>query len=384
MASIERRITAKGEPRWELRYRVRGREVSRTFRTRADAIACRRQIEHDDLIGVAFDPRSGKIKLDDWWEKWWPSTMHLRVSTRTRDAVMYSARIKPALGDIALADLDRATLRAWVSELRADGLAASTIHKCAQILSKTLRAAVDDGRLGRNPAERLDLPRVERQEMRFLTPSEVATLADTIGDEYRALVLLGAYGGLRLGEMLALRRNRVDLLRGTVDIAETVGHPDGRVFVGPPKTRAGRRVVPLPRIVADALELHLAGQGEARPDALLFPAGRSRGYMHGENFRVGIWHPAVARAGLTPLRPHDLRHTAVALWIAAGASPKEIAARAGHTSVVTVLDRYGHLLPGSEDKVNAALDALADAATATPSAAVVPLVRDGRGMDAAS
>ena len=47
------------------------------------------------------------------------------------------------------------------------------------------------------------------------------------------------------------------------------------------------------------------------------------------------------------LRPHDLRHTAVAFWIAAGASPKEIATRAGHTSVVTVLDRYGHLLPGS-------------------------------------
>jgi integrase len=65
----------------------------------------------------------------------------------------------------------------------------------------------------------------------------------------------------------------------------------------------------------------------------------------------------------------------LALWIAAGASPKEIAARAGHTSVVTVLDRYGHLLPGSEDKVNAALDALADAAAPTTDAAVVPLVR---------
>jgi len=87
----------------------------------------------------------------------------------------------------------------------------------------------------------------------------------------------------------------------------------------------------------------------------------------------------VKRAGLAPLRPHALRHTTVALWIAAGASPKEIGARAGHPSVVTVLDRYGHLLPGSEDKVNAALDAIADAAVSAPDAPVVPVARDGRG-----
>jgi integrase len=51
---------------------------------------------------------------------------------------------------------------------------------------------------------------------------------------------------------------------------------------------------------------------------------------------------------LPGLRIHDLRHTAVALWIAAGASPKEVAARAGHTSVSFVLDRYGHLFPESD------------------------------------
>ncbi len=66
---------------------------------------------------------------------------------------------------------------------------------------------------------------------------------------------------------------------------------------------------------------------------------------------------------MAPLRIHDMRHTAVALWIAAGASPNEIAARAGHTSVSVVLDRYGHLLPGTEERVNDALDALVRAST---------------------
>lgn len=67
----------------------------------------------------------------------------------------------------------------------------------------------------------------------------------------------------------------------------------------------------------------------------------------------------------------------MAFWIAAGASPKEIASRAGNTSVVTVLDRYGHLLPGSEDRVNDALDALADTARPAQDAHVVAVEGDG-------
>jgi integrase len=378
MASIEKRTTAKNEPRWEVRYRVRGREVSRTFRTRADAIAYRRQIEHDELRGLGYDPRAGRITFSEWWDEWWPSTAHLRVSTRTRDEVLYQARIKPTFGDFPLIDVDRSAMRAWVAELRKDDLAASTVHKCAQIVSKVLRAAVDDGRLARNPAQGLELPRIEQEEMRFLTPNDVATLVGAIGDRWRGLVILGAYGGLRLGEMVALRRHRVDLLRGTVDVMETAGYPGGQLFVGPPKTRAGRRRVPVPRIVVEELERHLAALGDVDHDGLIFASDKG-GYLRGEHFRPDIWHPAVERAGLTPLRIHDLRHTAVALWIAAGASPKEIAVRAGHTSVATVLDRYGHLFPGTEDRVNAALDALAAQAIPTPDAEVVELARDGRG-----
>lgn len=93
------------------------------------------------------------------------------------------------------------------------------------------------------------------------------------------------------------------------------------------------------------------------------------------NFRRRVWQPAAVAVGLGEmvpvpgttkqryegLRVHDLRHTAVAFWIAAGASPLEIARRAGHTSVVTVLDRYGHLLPKDEDTVTDVLDGMARA-----------------------
>ncbi len=94
-------------------------------------------------------------------------------------------------------------------------------------------------------------------------------------------------------------------------------------------------------------------------DQLLFPAPEG-GPVRLSLWRRRFWAPAVRAAGVEPLRIHDMRHTAVALWIAAGASPTDIASRAGHTSVAVVLDRYGHLLPGTDDRVNDALDVLAN------------------------
>jgi integrase len=160
-----------------------------------------------------------------------------------------------------------------------------------------------------NPVEPLPLPKVEREEMRFLTADEVRHLADTIDPRYRAFVLVAGYGGFRLGELLALRWKRVDLLRRQITITETLTDLAGRISFGPPKTRAAVRTVGLPAFVEEA--------------------------------------------GLTPLRMHDLRHTAISLWIAAGANPKQIAVRAGHTSVSVVLDRYGHLFPQHEDALQA-------------------------------
>jgi integrase len=72
-----------------------------------------------------------------------------------------------------------------------------------------------------------------------------------------------------------------------------------------------------------------------------------------------VWLPAVERADLGHLRIHDLRHTAVSLWIAEGANPKQVAVRAGHTSVSVVLDRYGHLYPQHDDELVNALEAKA-------------------------
>jgi len=155
--------------------------------------------------------------------------------------------------------------------------------------------------------------------------------------------------------MAGLRRGRVDLDRGMVEVVEFVTEVSGYLHFGPPKTGAGYRRVGLPRVVVEALAEQLARPGSA--DDLVF-VGPQDGTLRLAGFRHRSWRPATRAAGLDGLRIHDLRHTAVALWIAAGANPKEVAARVGHASVSFTLDRYGHLYPDADQALRDRLDAL--------------------------
>ena len=288
----------------------------------------------------------------------------LRPSTRARDEIYYRLHIAPFFGATPLSRLDRTSLRVWVADLAdpdASGLAPATVRKIVQILNKVVRAALEDRLIVINPVDRLPLPKIEREEMRFVSHSELIRLADCIDPRYRAFVLLGGYGGLRLGEMLGLRSARVDLQRGTVTVAETLVDVNNRISFGPPKTKAANRAISLPRFVCD--ELARLTKCSTQPDKLLFqsPDGLP---IRASLFRTRFWTPAVNRADVAPLRIHDLRHTAVSLWIAAGANPKQVAVRAGHTSVSVVLDRYGHLYPDHDSGLVAALEASAQQALA--------------------
>ncbi len=232
-------------------------------------------------------------------------------------------------------------LRAWLARLSAGPLRPATVHQVYRALRRTLASAVENDVIVRNPLEGIKPPRVEPQEMRFLTPVEIATLADTIDERYRAFVMIGAYGGLRLGEMAGLRRHRVDLLHRRIQVVEQLGrNAAGHWILQPLKTRASRRSVALPGAVLDTVDEHLrrwAGRGD---DGFVFTAPDG-GHLDPDNFRSRIWTPAVAAAGVAPLRIHDLRHTTASLAIAAGADVKTLQTMLGHASAVMTLDRYG-------------------------------------------
>jgi integrase len=335
-----------------------------TFAALVDAERYLATVETDQSRGAWTDPRLGRQLFGDFAAEWWRTTVNLRQSTRARDEGYINRYVLPQFGSFMLAEITPLDVRHWVADLSSRGLAPATVVKAAQLLGKILAAAVDVRLIATSPYERVPLPRIERHEMRFLSPAEVASLSESIDPRYRALVLVGAFGGLRIGELAGLKRQRVDLLHRRLDVAEVCTEAEGHLYVGPPKTRAGRRSVPIPQQVVDELAEHL--KRWAGPELVFTAPGG--GPLRAASWRHRFWQPAVASAGLAPLRPHDLRHTAVALWIAEGANPKHIAALAGHTSVSFTLDRYGHLFPAADDELMARLDR-----AYTP----VPSARDG-------
>jgi integrase len=140
-------------------------------------------------------------------------------------------------------------------------------------------------------------------------------------------VFVGAYSSLRIGGLAGLRPSRVDLLAGAVTVAETFTEVKGKLIAGPPKTRAGRRTVGLPPFVIRELETHLAAA--QRPGSHVFTAaggGRCGSRAFGRALGCRLPRQPACRACVST----DLRDTAVALWIAAGATPKEVAVRGAH------------------------------------------------------
>jgi integrase len=357
-------------------YRARwrtpdGGSRSQTFPRKIDAEHHLTDMENGKLSGSYIDPSAGKMTFGTWAPIWRSTAVaSLRPSSLARDDGYVERYLIPTFGPMRLSAIDFTAVATWMAALTTTGpkpwndkptrpLSPATAVKAGQTLGKILTAAVRAGKIAANPVTGVDKPTVEREEMRFLSPVEVAKLADAIDPRYRALVILGAYGGLRIGEMLGLRAGRVDLLRGQVDVAEILTEVSGTLHTGPPKTKAGRRRVPLPNIAVDALTTHLS-RYPAEANAYIFrtPSGTP---VRLQNWRNRIWTPAVKACDTGHVRPHDLRHTAVAFWIEAGASPVAVKVRAGHTSVVTVLDRYGHLFPESDDRINEGLDRLAGA-----------------------
>lgn len=220
-----------------------------------------------------------------------------------------------------------ATNRACQAEQRPPLLEGQSFGALAQMM----KAALSDRRIPFDPCQDVPLP-AERHSEQSLTAGQVDLIANEIDPRFRALVFLAAYGGLRFGELAGLRRRRVDLLRGRVVVIETLVEANGRFIFGEPKTKRSRRTVPLPRRVVVELDNHLQSYVKTTPDALVF-TGQKGAPLRRAGFRRSYWQPATRKAELEGLKVHELRHTFVALWVAAGVNPKEVSVRAGHLSV---------------------------------------------------
>lgn len=361
MAHIQKR----GPARYRARYRTSsGRELSKTFRRKSDAENFVATIEAAKLRGDWTNPTLGKTKFSAWNAQVAATTVNLRPSTKARDESYIRNHIEPFFGKMPLTSIDQIDVRAWVAGLDAKGLAPATVRKAYQLFERIMQAAVDARYIPQSPCRNIPIPKLTQEEMRFLRPGEITQLASTIDPRYSALVWVAAYAGLRMGELAGLRRWRVDLLRSEIRVSEIMVEVKGELIFGPPKTNRSVRTVRLPGVVRERLEEHLEAYTEPASDLVFTsPDGKA---LRATNFRRRAWNPAVKAAGLTPLRPHDLRHTAISIWIANGANAKQVSMMAGHGSAAFTLDRYGHLFPDHEDELMKKLDEVGRGAATEP------------------
>lgn len=242
------------------------------------------------------------------------------------------------------------------------------MHKVLTTLSSIMSEAVEARMIDANPCRdvRKKLLRKEQRHLIPLSPAEVDALAEAMAQKHAAYGLLtkvAAYTGLRAGELHALRKRDVDLLRGELTVVRAIkAWKNGEPIYGTTKSDE-RRVVVLCDELRTALASHIPGN--AHPDDLVFTSTRGDGPIHQVAFLRNHFNPA--RRAALPDHPdlvwHDLRHTFVSLLIQQGVNVKAIAAQAGHSSAAFTLDVYGHLMPGSDDELRTALSAAWSSAT---------------------
>lgn len=327
-----------------------------TFDRRADADAALAAAHEQLRTGSFAPPRAGRVTLTEQAAKW-QATRSTRPTTAARDEAYLRSLVLPHLGHLELGRIDASVLRRWITQLARAGKQPATIVKAHQIASMVLAQATADRLIASNPASLVDnLPRIPAANRRALTDVEVAHLAAAMDPRYRPLVLLGAFCALRPGELVALLCSDMDLLRRTVRVQRTATYVNSKhLVVGPPKTNAGLRTVPMPTEVATTLQHHIEHFGLSSK-SLLFPA-TGGGYLRMNNWTRRYWKPAIATAGIDPpIVPHQLRHTAITRWVQEGVDPVTVARRSGHTSAVTILDIYARASDGevpADERVSA-------------------------------
>jgi len=356
MGSVTLYDTSSGR-RYRVRYRLpdHSQTDKRGFRTKREAELFLASVEVPQARGDFVSVARSRIPVAEWAEQWLATQVQLKPSTRSGYESIVRSAIVPRWGATPLSGLSHAGIQKWLAEV--SGRAApSTTRSYHRVLSIMLKYAVRDGRLSRNPADGVKLPRVVQRKHGYLTHAQVHQLADLCGPD-GDIVLFLAYTGLRWGEMAALRVMDLDMLRRRVNVDQAVTEVGRELVYGTPKNHS-RRSVPFPSFLSEMLAAHCDSK---QPSDFVFtaPAG---GALRNKNWRARKFEPAMTQMlelhpDLVRLVPHDLRHTAASLAISAGANVKAVQKMLGHASAAMTLDVYADLFDDDLDAVGDALSA---------------------------
>lgn len=349
-------------------YDSEGKPIRKYFygRTRREVQEKLEAAKAEARAGILTEPQ--KVSLGEWLSRWLEFYVKNRVRLKTY-SLYHNAVYKhiiPDLGKKPLQKLTTAELQAfYVRKLKSGrldgkgGLSTRMVHLFHQVINGALKQAVREGLMVRNPAEAVKLPRLRYGEMRPLTSQEVRRLLEAArGHRLYPALLLELATGLRRGELFALRWRDVDLEQGLVHvrrILHRVQTPNGpartALVFEEPKTEKSKRTVPVPGNVVAELRAHRARREEEarhsgevfKDENLVFTTSTGKPV---DPDNLNRWYKELLRkAGLPPVRFHDLRHTFATLLLEADEHPKVVQEMLGHSRVGITLDLYTHVRP---------------------------------------
>jgi len=312
--------------------------------------------------GVYIPP--GRLTLTEHLRNWLEGCVKTNCSQRTLDGYqsIIERHLIPALGHIQLKQLNPQVIQAYYGKA-CENLSARTVHHQHRVLSQSLKYAVRQGYLGRNPAEFVDPPSPRNKVMRYLNPDEVELLLTSVKDRYYYPVIYTAVStGLRQAELLGLRWRDIDLDMCSISVSRVLYIRKGVCEFKEPKTaHSRRRVAMTPKLACFLREYKLERETlyrhlgkELSLDDLVFAS------VEGEPIDARVLSHAfgrmVKKANLDGVRFHDLRHTFASLMLMRGAKPKVISEALGHASVAFTMDTYSHIIEGMQSDAMALLN----------------------------
>jgi len=249
-----------------------------------------------------------------------------------------------------------------------DKLSSQTLLHHFRLLNTILNAAVQDNLLLNNPADRIKPPRVEQKEIKSLNDDEVATMFSLLEDEplkYQVAVYIAVLGGLRLGEVTALKWADIDFKSGKISITKALQYIQGLGnFEKSPKNESSKRELNLPEVALPKLKALKSEQTLERLALGSQWVGNDNIFAQWNgapifNSTISNWFRKwIAMTGLPEITFHGLRHSCASLLIANGVNIATVSKRLGHSRISTTSDIYTHAISKMDEEAANTLDSL--------------------------
>ncbi len=351
--SIRLRSDGRWEGRYELGWTSEGRQRRSVFgRTRQEVVIKLREAATRQGRGLPVSDERVTVAsfLRRWLEAAQPS---LRPSTATRYRGIVEHQIIPAIGTLKLTKLQPTDVARMLARLQEQGLSPMTASHVRSVLRGALGDGEKWGEVSRNVAKLTKPPKVEGYHVEPMNPDQALAILDAVaGGDLEAPVAVALWTGLRQGELLALQWSDVDLSAHRVSVSATLQRRGREWHVEPTKTAKSRRTIGLPSPAVETLtvwrqrqleqRLRIGPRWATRWGDLVFTDPTGQPVMAAtltHNFRS-----VLERAGLRPVRFHDLRHAAATLMLASGTDLKVVSEVLGHSTIATTANVYAGVL----------------------------------------